>query len=103
MLTPEPNLRPGYNDFYNSAALQEFVRATHVRIHLHGQYHTQDPAVHFRHRYYAVDEITISGRSETSSTLTPVNPNQLSHDTISPFCPMITIPVTKFDINLRTF
>uniref|UniRef100_A0A8C1J3X3 Usherin n=1 Tax=Cyprinus carpio TaxID=7962 RepID=A0A8C1J3X3_CYPCA len=64
MLTPEPNLRPGYNDFYNSAALQEFVRATHVRIHLHGQYHTQDPAVPFRHRYYAVDEITISGRCE---------------------------------------
>ncbi|RXN20724.1 usherin [Labeo rohita] len=64
MLTPEPNLRPGYNDFYNSASLQEFVRATHVRIHLHGQYHTQDPAVHFRHRYYAVDEITISGRCE---------------------------------------
>ncbi|XP_016124971.1 usherin [Sinocyclocheilus grahami] len=64
MLTPEPNLRPGYNDFYNSAALQEFVRATHVRIHLHAQYHTQDPAVPFRHRYYAVDEITISGRCE---------------------------------------
>ncbi|XP_026107420.1 usherin-like [Carassius auratus] len=64
ILTPEPNLRPGYNDFYNSVTLQEFVRATHVRIHLHGQYHTQDPAVPFRHRYYAVDEITISGRCE---------------------------------------
>nr|XP_009291422.1 usherin [Danio rerio] len=64
MLTPEPNLRPGYNDFYNSAALQEFVRATHVRIQLHGQYHTQDATVPFRHRYYAVDEITISGRCE---------------------------------------
>lgn len=82
MLTPEPNLRPGYNDFYNSAALQEFVRATRVRIHLHGQYHTQDPTVPFRHRYYAVDEITISGRSETNSTLTPVNPIQLSRDTL---------------------
>ncbi|XP_056624652.1 usherin [Triplophysa dalaica] len=64
MLTPEPNLRPGYNDFYNSAALQEFVRATHVRIHMHGQYHTQEPTILFRHRYYAVDEITISGRCE---------------------------------------
>ncbi|KAK7153113.1 hypothetical protein R3I93_011118 [Phoxinus phoxinus] len=64
MLTPEPNLRPGYNDFYNSAALQEFVRASHVRILLHGQYHTQEATVHFRHRYYAVDEITISGRCE---------------------------------------
>ncbi|XP_052001042.1 usherin [Xyrauchen texanus] len=64
MLTPEPNLRPGYNDFYNSATLQDFVRATHVRIHLHGQYHTQESALPFRHRYYAVDEITISGRCE---------------------------------------
>lgn len=67
MLTPEPNLRPGYNDFYNSAALQEFVRATHVRIHLHGQYHTQEATIPFRHRYYAVDEITISGRFDTNS------------------------------------
>ncbi|GAA6098735.1 usherin [Tachysurus ichikawai] len=64
MLTPEPNLRPGYNNFYNSATLQEFVRATHVRIHLQGQFHTGAPHVPFRHRYYAVDEITISGRCE---------------------------------------
>ncbi|KAM9466939.1 usherin [Clarias gariepinus] len=64
MLTPEPNLRPGYNNFYNSATLQEFVRATQVRIHLQGQYHTRTPHVPFRHRYYAVDEITISGRCE---------------------------------------
>lgn len=84
MLTPEPNLRPGYNDFYNSVALQEFVRATHVRIHLHGQYHTHDATVPFRHRYYAVDEITISGRFETSSTPTLVNPSQASPDTIAP-------------------
>ncbi|XP_065144388.2 usherin [Paramisgurnus dabryanus] len=78
MLTPEPNLRPGYNDFYNSAALQDFVRATHVRIHLHGQYHTKDPTIPFRHRYYAVDEITISGRCEchghADSCDTSVNP-----------------------------
>uniref|UniRef100_A0AAY4ADY9 Usher syndrome type IIa protein homolog n=1 Tax=Denticeps clupeoides TaxID=299321 RepID=A0AAY4ADY9_9TELE len=62
MLTPEPNLRPGYNDFYNSPALQEFVRASQVRIHLRGQYHTQQARVPYRHRYYGVDEITISGR-----------------------------------------
>ena len=62
MLTPEPNLRPGYNDFYNSPALQEFVLASEVRVQLLGQYHTQEPGVPFRHRYYGVDEITISGR-----------------------------------------
>ncbi|XP_062863133.1 usherin [Trichomycterus rosablanca] len=64
MLTPEPNLRPSYNDFYNSAALKDFVRATHVRIHLRGQYHTRAPHVPARHRYYAVDDITITGRCE---------------------------------------
>lgn len=95
MLTPEPNLRPDYNDFYNSAALQEFVRATHVRILFHGQYHTQEATVPFRHRYYAVDEITISGRFETSSILTPANPNQASPDTISPFRPMINASSNK--------
>ncbi|XP_041108645.1 usherin [Polyodon spathula] len=62
VLTPEPNRRPGYNDFYNTPTLQEFVKATHIRIHLRGQYHTTQASVNFRHRYYGVDEITISGR-----------------------------------------
>lgn len=99
ILTPEPNLRLGYNDFYNSAALQEFVRATHVRIQLHGQYHTQDATVPFRYRYYAVDEITISGRSVTSSTQHPLTP---SPDTISLLHPMINAPDNKSDTNLWT-
>lgn len=100
MLTPEPNLRPGYNDFYNSAALQEFVRATHVRIHMHGQYHTQETTIPFRHRYFAVDEITISGRFDTNSTLTPDNSNQPSPNIISPYHPMINTPNKKLDIHL---
>lgn len=62
VLTPEPNHRPGYNDFYNTPSLQEFVKATQVRIHLHGQYHTTEPWVNFRHRYYGVNEVTVSGR-----------------------------------------
>uniref|UniRef100_W5NGL3 Usherin n=1 Tax=Lepisosteus oculatus TaxID=7918 RepID=W5NGL3_LEPOC len=62
ILTPEPNRRPGYNDFYNTPALQEFVKASQIRIHLQGQYHTTPTSVNFRHRYYGVDEITISGR-----------------------------------------
>ncbi|KAK6307053.1 hypothetical protein J4Q44_G00222010 [Coregonus suidteri] len=64
MLTPEPNLRPGYNDFYNTPVLQQMVQATQVRIHLSGQYHTQNTGVPQRHRYYGVNEITISGRCE---------------------------------------
>uniref|UniRef100_F6UX68 Usherin n=1 Tax=Ornithorhynchus anatinus TaxID=9258 RepID=F6UX68_ORNAN len=62
ILTPEPIPRPGYNDFYNTPALQWFVRATQIRIHLHGQYHTTQPFVNSRHKYYGVDEVTISGR-----------------------------------------
>ncbi|XP_069708870.1 usherin-like isoform X2 [Phaenicophaeus curvirostris] len=62
VLTPEPNQRPGYSDFYNTPSLQEFVKATQVRIHLHGQYHTKESWVNFRHRYYGVNEVTISGR-----------------------------------------
>ncbi|KAL0969312.1 hypothetical protein UPYG_G00225390 [Umbra pygmaea] len=64
LLTPEPNLRPGYNDFYNTPVLQEMVQATQVRVHLSGQYHTLEPGVPHRHRYYGVNEITISGRCE---------------------------------------
>ncbi|XP_060102758.1 usherin [Heteronotia binoei] len=62
ILTPEPNRRPGYNDFYNTPELQEFVKATEVKIHLFGQYHTIEPWVNFKHKYYGIDEITISGR-----------------------------------------
>ncbi|KAK2854220.1 hypothetical protein Q5P01_006881 [Channa striata] len=64
LLTPQPNLRPGYNDFYNTPALQEMVRATQVRIHLRGQYHTGAAEVNRRHRYYGIKEITIGGRCE---------------------------------------
>uniref|UniRef100_F6UDP9 Usherin n=1 Tax=Monodelphis domestica TaxID=13616 RepID=F6UDP9_MONDO len=62
ILTPEPNRRPGYNNFYKTPSLQEFVKATQIRIHLFGQYYTTESSVNFRHRYYGVDEITISGR-----------------------------------------
>nr|XP_046239587.1 usherin [Scatophagus argus] len=64
LLTPEPNPRPGYNDFYNTPALQKMVHATQVRIHLSGQYHTGAAGVNQRHRYYTINEITISGRCE---------------------------------------
>ncbi|XP_002760562.4 usherin [Callithrix jacchus] len=64
ILTPGPNYRPGYNDFYNTPSLQEFVKATQIRFHFHGQYYTTETAVNPRHRYYAVDEITISGRCQ---------------------------------------
>ncbi|XP_044201958.1 usherin [Thunnus albacares] len=64
LLTPGPNLRPGYNDFYNTPELQKMVHATQVRIHLSGQYQTRAAGTNQRHRYYAINEITISGRCE---------------------------------------
>ncbi|XP_003419924.2 usherin [Loxodonta africana] len=64
ILTPGPNHRPGYNDFYNTPSLQEFVKATQIRFDFYGQYYTTETAVNLRHRYYAVDEITISGRCQ---------------------------------------
>ena len=62
ILTPEPNLRPGYNDFYNTPALQRMVQATQVRVHLRGQYHSSQEGVSALHHYYGIKEITISGR-----------------------------------------
>ncbi|XP_072320975.1 usherin [Eucyclogobius newberryi] len=64
LLTSEPNLRPGYNDFYNTPALQKMVYATQVRVHLTGQYLSTETGVNHGHRYYAIKEITISGRCE---------------------------------------
>uniref|UniRef100_A0A3Q3IYQ0 Usher syndrome 2A (autosomal recessive, mild) n=1 Tax=Monopterus albus TaxID=43700 RepID=A0A3Q3IYQ0_MONAL len=64
LLTPQPNLRPGYKDFYHTPTLQKMAQATQVRLHLHGQYHTRAAGVNQRHRYYGISEITISGRCE---------------------------------------
>ncbi|KAJ3593676.1 hypothetical protein NHX12_006010, partial [Muraenolepis orangiensis] len=64
LLTPEPNSRPGYNDFYNTPELQRMVQATQVRVLLSGQYHSEAAGAEHGHRYYAINEITISGRCE---------------------------------------
>uniref|UniRef100_A0A3P9BUF9 Usherin n=1 Tax=Maylandia zebra TaxID=106582 RepID=A0A3P9BUF9_9CICH len=64
LLTPQPPLRPGYNDFYNTPILQEMVQAAQVRIHMSGQYYTRAVGVNQRHRSIGISEITISGRCE---------------------------------------
>uniref|UniRef100_A0A3Q2PWV5 Usher syndrome 2A (autosomal recessive, mild) n=1 Tax=Fundulus heteroclitus TaxID=8078 RepID=A0A3Q2PWV5_FUNHE len=64
LLTAQPHLRPGYNDFYKTPALQEMVLAAQVRIHMKGQYHTGAVGVNQLHRHFAISEITISGRCE---------------------------------------
>ncbi|KAJ7402273.1 hypothetical protein BTVI_87954 [Pitangus sulphuratus] len=67
VLTPEPNHRPGYNDFYNTPSLQEFVKATQVRIHLRGQYHTNEPWVEIIIAMYFVSYVSLT-RSNGDST-----------------------------------
>ncbi|XP_044133567.1 usherin-like [Bufo gargarizans] len=87
LLTPEPNPRPGYNDFYKNRDLQEFVEASLVRIQLTGQYHTLESNVSFRHRYYGIREITVSGRcnchGHANSCDTSVSPYKCLCDTKS--------------------
>ncbi|XP_052056319.1 usherin [Apodemus sylvaticus] len=56
--------RPGYNDFYNGSVLQEFMKATQIRLHFRGQYYPAGYTVDLRHQYYAVNEITVSGRCQ---------------------------------------
>uniref|UniRef100_A0A3B5LYR8 Usher syndrome 2A (autosomal recessive, mild) n=1 Tax=Xiphophorus couchianus TaxID=32473 RepID=A0A3B5LYR8_9TELE len=62
LLTTQPHVRPGYNDFYKTPALQEMVQAAQVRIHMKGQYYTAAVGVNQGHRQFAISEITISGR-----------------------------------------
>ncbi|GAB1285872.1 Usherin [Apodemus speciosus] len=64
LLTSGQKYRPGYNDFYNSSVLQEFMKATQIRLHFRGQYYPAGHTVDPRHQYYAVDEITVSGRCQ---------------------------------------
>uniref|UniRef100_A0A3B5QN66 Usherin n=1 Tax=Xiphophorus maculatus TaxID=8083 RepID=A0A3B5QN66_XIPMA len=61
LLTTQPHVRPGYNNFYKTPALQEMVQAAQVRIHMKGQYYTAAVGVNQRHRQFAISEITISG------------------------------------------
>ncbi|XP_071996224.1 usherin isoform X2 [Engystomops pustulosus] len=87
LLTPEPNHRPGYNDFYKNQDLQEFVKASLVRIQFIGQYHTLESNGSFRHRYYGIREIAISGRcnchGHANSCDTSVSPYKCLCDTES--------------------
>ncbi|XP_041469805.1 usherin-like [Lytechinus variegatus] len=62
LLAPEPVARPGYNDFYNTPDLLEFVRAKEVRVVMEGHYHINPNSV--RHMYYGIEELTISARCD---------------------------------------
>ncbi|CAG2235417.1 USH2A [Mytilus edulis] len=60
ILSPEPVTRPAYNQFYETPELQDFVKASIIKITLEDHYYSN----HFRHEYFGMSEITVSGRCD---------------------------------------
>ena len=53
-----PTYRPEYSNFYDTPALQEFVKAVRVRVRFQGHFYTRDP----RHNYNALYSFGVTGR-----------------------------------------
>ena len=62
VLAPEPVARPGHNDFYNTPALFEFVKASAIRARLQGHYFVPQDDPLNRHRYFGIYEFIVTGR-----------------------------------------
>nr|XP_018671138.2 usherin isoform X1 [Ciona intestinalis] len=62
LLSQPPNARPGYNDFYGTPGLMDFVMASKVQIRLQYQYFTTPEYVNIKHQYYGMDGIKVIGR-----------------------------------------
>ena len=58
VLSPEPQPRPGYNEFYKTPELGQFVLASQVRVRLQDHYYVKQP----RHKYYGIYEFIVTGR-----------------------------------------
>lgn len=58
ILNPEPVPRPGYNDFYNTPELFDFVTAQQVRVRLQDHFFVTNE----RHRYYGLYEYSVIAR-----------------------------------------
>ena len=56
----EPVRRPGYNSFNSDPALLDFATASSIRIRMQDHYYVTNA----RHRYYALYELTVSGRCD---------------------------------------
>ncbi|XP_033110841.1 usherin-like [Anneissia japonica] len=72
LLSPEPVARPGYNDFYNTPELLDFVKASQIQIQMQGHYHTS----HARHNYFGIEEITVSARCNCNGHATTCDLSQ---------------------------
>ncbi|XP_078675414.1 usherin-like isoform X2 [Branchiostoma floridae x Branchiostoma belcheri] len=62
LLSAAPIERPGYNAYYNTPELMEFVKATQVRVIMQDQYYTGEAQVNARAKFYGLSGITVSGR-----------------------------------------
>ncbi|KAK3093068.1 hypothetical protein FSP39_010666 [Pinctada imbricata] len=60
LLSSDPVPRPNYNDFYGSPELQDFVKASKVRVKLQDHYHVQ----YLRHEYFGLYEVDIKARCD---------------------------------------
>ncbi|XP_055957014.1 usherin [Patella vulgata] len=58
ILPQEPVPRPGYNDFYNTPELYDFVKAAKIRVRFQDHYFVTN----LRHEYYGVYEYAVSAR-----------------------------------------
>ncbi|ESO94175.1 hypothetical protein LOTGIDRAFT_118598, partial [Lottia gigantea] len=58
ILSSEPVPRPGYNDFYNTLELHEFVKASRIRVRFEDHYFVTN----IRHEYFGVFEYAVSAR-----------------------------------------
>jgi len=58
ILNPEPVPRPGYNDFYHTEELFDFVMARKVRVKMKDHYFVKNE----RHRYYALHEFSVAAK-----------------------------------------
>ncbi|XP_004685295.1 PREDICTED: LOW QUALITY PROTEIN: usherin [Condylura cristata] len=70
ILTPGVIHHSKYSDFYNTLFLElcnEFLEATQIRLHFHGQYYTTNSLIGHQHRYYLVNEVIVTGRCQCHS------------------------------------
>ncbi len=58
VLSSAPVERPGYNDFYNTEPLFNFVKAVQVRITMTGHHDIKHP----RHGYFGIYEEHVTAR-----------------------------------------
>ncbi|XP_064622303.1 usherin-like [Lineus longissimus] len=72
--------RPGYDDFYNTPVLQEFVEAEEIRVTLMGHFSViQNPQFDPKHKYYGLSEFTVSARCQCNGHAVKCNTDSMPY------------------------